>query len=119
VVAEPGVGLLFLVPGVGETLRVNGTASVTDDPSVLDACAVDGRRPRVAVVVEVTECYIHGAKAVRRAGLWDAESWAAADERPDGAAIIGAHVGLPDAAAVRDALEAGYERTMWEVGGEP
>jgi uncharacterized protein len=118
-VAHPQVGLLFMVPGVDETLRVNGRATVTDDPDVLDACVVDGRRPRVAVVVDVDQCFIHCAKAFRRAGMWDPSSWAAPHDRPKPECIIGAHIAWEgDGADVREALEAGYEKTMWEVGGK-
>lgn len=68
---QPAMGLLFLVPGVGETLRVNGRATLTTDPAVLAAVAVEGRPPRVAIGVDVEACFIHCAKAFRRSGLWD------------------------------------------------
>ena len=117
-VAHPEVGLLFFVPGVDESLRVNGRATVTDDPEVLDACVVDGRRPRVAVVVDVEQCYIHCAKAFRRAGLWDTASWLPADERPKPECILQEHLAWEAGADnVREVLEEGYEATMWEVGG--
>jgi uncharacterized protein len=63
-------GLLFLIPGVGETLRVNGRAFVIRD-DVLAPLAVEGRRPLVGIVVEVEECFLQGAKAVIRSRLWD------------------------------------------------
>ena len=117
-VAHPAVGLLFFVPGVDESLRVNGRAAVTDDAAVLDACVVDGKRPRVAVVVEVTECYVHCAKAFRRAGLWDPSSWLDVDERPKPECILRDHLAWDGGAeTVREVLEQGYEQTMWEVGG--
>ena len=117
-VDHPAVGLLFFVPGVDESLRVNGRATVTDDPAVLDACVVDGKRPRVAVVVDVEQCYIHCAKAFRRAGMWDPSSWLAADERPKPECILKDHIAWDgDASNVREVLEQGYEKTMWEVGG--
>ena len=65
-------GLLFLVPGVGETLRVNGRACVIRDEAVLAPLAVEGKRPLVAIVVEVQECFLQCAKAVLRSKLWDA-----------------------------------------------
>lgn len=117
-VARPHVGLLFMVPGVDETLRVNGRATVTDDPDVLDACVVDGKRPRVAVVVDVDQCFIHCAKAFRRAGMWDPSSWAAPEERPRPECIIREHIAWDgDGDQVRAVLEDGYRKTMWEVGG--
>ena len=113
------VGLLFVVPGLDETLRVNGTGSISDDPAVLDACTVDGRRPRVAVVVEVRECFVHCAKAFRRAGMWDPSSWLPEDERPKPECMLRDHAGLdvePD--VIRRDLDAGYAATMWEAGGQ-
>jgi len=69
--ASPGIGILFFVPGMSEMLRVNGTARITDDVALLAASAVQGRAPRVGLVVRVNEAYLHCAKAINRAGLWD------------------------------------------------
>ncbi|MBZ6105295.1 MSMEG_1061 family FMN-dependent PPOX-type flavoprotein [Streptomyces olivaceus] len=77
-----GVGLLFLVPGMRETLRVNGRARATDEPDVLTRMEVEGRRPVLAVVVEVTEVYFHCGRALIRSRLWDPASRALADELP-------------------------------------
>ena len=65
-------GLLFLIPGVGETLRVNGRACVIRDDEVLAPLAVEGKRPLVGIAVEVQECFLQCAKAVIRSKLWDA-----------------------------------------------
>lgn len=70
--SNPRIGMLFLVPGMGETLRINGTARITDDASVLEACAVQRRAPKVGLVVRVEEAFLHCAKALSRSGLWDA-----------------------------------------------
>lgn len=116
---HPQVGMLCIVPGMEETMRVNGTGYLTTDPAVLEATEIDGRVPKVAVVVEVTECYIHCAKALRRAGIWDPSSWPAQDERPSPAAILVQHVDIDvDPALVEADLEAGYQATMWEQGGK-
>lgn len=115
---HPHVGMLCIVPGMEETMRVNGTARITTDPAVLDATAIDGRVPKVAVVVEVVECYIHCAKALRRAGVWRPETWPAADDRPSPAAILVKHLDIDvDPALVEADLEAGYRATIWESGG--
>ncbi len=71
VVAAPQVGLLFMVPGVGETLRVNGRARVSLDPELLQRCAVDGKPPRSVLLIEVQSVYFHCAKAIARSNLWD------------------------------------------------
>jgi hypothetical protein len=70
--ANPRVGMLFLVPGMAETLRINGLARVTDDARLLAASRVQGRTPRFGLLIEVLEAYLHCAKAINRAGLWDA-----------------------------------------------
>ena len=75
IVQGSGIGLLFLVPGVDETLRVNGYACITTDPSVLDACAVKDRRPKAAIGVTITQQYMHCAKAFRRSELWSPATW--------------------------------------------
>lgn len=64
-------GLLFLIPGMGETLRVNGRACLIRDDEVLASLTVEGKQPLVAIVVEVEECFLQCAKAVIRSQLWD------------------------------------------------
>lgn len=68
---NPHIGILFMVPGMGETLRINGTGRVTDDARALKACAVQGRAPKVGIVVRVREAFLHCPKAFVRSGLWD------------------------------------------------
>jgi len=68
--ANPAIGLFFLVPGVEETLRVNGTARLSRTQPLLDIMAVDGKVPKLAIVVTVTEAFLHCAKALKRARLW-------------------------------------------------
>ncbi|CAN5808303.1 pyridoxamine 5'-phosphate oxidase family protein [soil metagenome] len=119
IVDHGDVGLLFLVPGRGETLRVNGRASITTDPAVLDATLLDGRRPKVAVVVDVAECYIHCAKALRRSSLWDPGSWLPDGQAPTAGEIIVKAWDLDIAPELIDAdLEEGYAATMWVEGGD-
>src|SRR5262249_11992604 len=69
---NPRIGLIFLVPGMNETLRINGTARITDDARPLAASAVKDRAPRVGIVVTVEEALLHCAKALVRSSLWDA-----------------------------------------------
>ncbi len=69
---NPAVGMLFLVPGMSEILRINGSARITDDQALLAPSAVRGQVPKVGLVIAVKEAYLHCAKAVNRAKLWDA-----------------------------------------------
>ncbi len=119
-VAQPEVGVLFVVPGMEETLRVNGRATLTDDPTVLDATTdVGGSRPRLAIGIDVECCYIHCGKALRRGGLWQPDSWPSPESRPDAACILHDHLGLDvEPATIAANLEASYRRTIWEPGGE-
>ncbi len=71
VLANPRAGLLFMVPGMNETLRVNGRARVTTDPTLLAPLAVNGRAPVAGLIVEVEEAFLHCAKALVRSKLWD------------------------------------------------
>jgi PPOX class probable FMN-dependent enzyme len=71
IIGNPQVGLLFMIPGFDETLRVNGTAQLSTDPDLLALGRVDDRDPRLMVVVHVAEVFLHCAKAFRRSGLWD------------------------------------------------
>jgi uncharacterized protein len=72
IVADPRVALLFLVPGAGETLRVNGRAEISTEPALLERFTHEGARPRCVLVVQVETAFFQCARALRRAGLWDA-----------------------------------------------
>jgi PPOX class probable FMN-dependent enzyme len=69
--SDPRIALLFLVPGVGDTFRVNGTAIITDDSDLLAASAVEGKAPRLGILVTVMEAYTQCAKAIIRSDLWN------------------------------------------------
>ncbi|VVE01289.1 pyridoxamine 5'-phosphate oxidase family protein [Pandoraea fibrosis] len=71
IIADPRVSLLFLIPGVGETLRVNGHARISTDPDLLSRFEVSGKLPRTVIVVSIDRVYFHCAKAIVRARLWD------------------------------------------------
>ena len=75
VLANPHVGLTFLIPGRGDTLRINGRARLVDDAAYFDAMAVRGKRPILALEVEIETIFFHCAKAFLRSRLWDPESW--------------------------------------------
>lgn len=69
--ADPRIALLFLIPGVPDTFRVNGTAVITDDRELLAASAVEGKQPRLGVVISVSEAYTQCAKAIIRSDFWN------------------------------------------------
>jgi PPOX class probable FMN-dependent enzyme len=75
ILANPRVGLIFMVPGTDETLRVNGTAELTMDPVVLKRLAARGADAQLAIRLTIRECFFHCAKAFMRAQLWRPGSW--------------------------------------------
>jgi len=119
IVQAGAVALLFMIPGIDETMRVNGRASISTDPSVLDRCPVGDLQPNVAIVVEVRTAFIHCAKALRRAGLWRTDEWPDTTDMATPACILKDHIGLEG--TVEDsqrALDASYAATTWQVGGQ-
>ena len=118
ILANPAVGLLFMVPGFDDTLRVNGTARITRDPELLASLVVQDRVPTVAIVVTVEEVFLHCAKAFRRSELWDASQHQDRAEMPSLVTIIRDQTAAPpvdpDRMKQMDAdLEADYQRTMY------
>jgi PPOX class probable FMN-dependent enzyme len=79
---RPEVGLLFMVPGVDETLRVNGTAELRDDPDLTRRFAAAGRSPRIVIQITVRQAYLHCAKALMRSRLWDPDAHIERTELP-------------------------------------
>ena len=97
--ANPQVGLLFLIPGFNESLRVNGTAEVSLDPALIERWTVNGKHPRSVVRVTVREAFLHCGKAIIRSKLWDESS------RVDRSALPPYGQMLKDEIDVRDSAE--------------
>lgn len=75
ILGNPHAGLLYLVPGAKEVLRMNGRARILTDAPFFDAMTQDGRRPALALVLEIDEIYLHCPMSLRRSGVWDPASW--------------------------------------------
>ncbi|MFG1946735.1 pyridoxamine 5'-phosphate oxidase family protein [Nonomuraea sp. NPDC048826] len=103
VLHNPRVGMLFLVPGMNETLRVNGRATLVSDAPFFDDLTVQGKRPRLAMLVEVEELYMHCAKAFLRSALWQPETWPDRSTLPTLGRIAKDHLGLTRVSA--DAID--------------
>ena len=82
VMQNPHVALLFVVPGVTDTFRVNGTATIVTDPELLEGCAVEGKTPKLGLRIEIQEAFTHCSKAFLRAQLWDPDRFVDRDELP-------------------------------------
>jgi uncharacterized protein len=87
IIGNPHVGLLFLIPGVDETVRVNGRALISKDPELLASLVMDGRTPKLAIVVETEQVFTHCARSYLRSGLWQPERWPDPDTIPTLAAM--------------------------------
>jgi PPOX class probable FMN-dependent enzyme len=74
VLTNPNVGMIFMIPGVDETLRVNGRASIVDDPAVLAPMTLNGKTPKLAIRIDISDAFIHCGRALKRARLWDPTS---------------------------------------------
>lgn len=95
IVARGRLGLLFMVPGVDETLRVNGRASLDDDPALLARFAGRARPPALVIRIEVAQAYLHCAKALMRSALWDPASRIERSRLPTMGAMIHDQIGDP------------------------
>lgn len=90
---NPHVGLLLLIPGYRETLRINGRALISEDPALLARCARQGKAPALAIGIVIDECYVHCAKAAIRAALWQPEHWPDPATLPSAAQMLRDHTG--------------------------
>ncbi|WP_066152451.1 pyridoxamine 5'-phosphate oxidase family protein [Halalkalibacter krulwichiae] len=115
ILANPSVGLLFFIPGLGETLRINGKAKLVMDDELLEKMAVNGKSPLLAIGVEVEECFIHCAKALKRSALWEPESWIEKELVPSAAKILLEHAKLPNTSveSIQTRLEESYTKRLY------
>ncbi len=90
VVCDPQVALLFLIPGIGETLRVNGRATISVEPALLDGFAIDGKAPRSVIVIAVEAVYFQCARAILRSDLWNPTKHVARGSLPSAGRILAA-----------------------------
>jgi uncharacterized protein len=85
---DPRIALLFLIPGVGDTFRVNGRGVITDDPELLAPCTVEGKPPRLGILVSIEEAYTQCPKALIRSELWNPERHIDRSELPSSGKIL-------------------------------
>nr|WP_258945836.1 MSMEG_1061 family FMN-dependent PPOX-type flavoprotein [Prauserella flava] len=101
ILRNPRVAMLFLVPGIDHALRINGTATIVRDGELLDRLALKGSPPELAVVVTVSELFVHCGRAFGRSKVWDPEAWPDQGSLPTAGTLLKAHTALRD--ALRDA----------------
>ncbi|MBY6262322.1 pyridoxamine 5'-phosphate oxidase family protein [Azospirillum sp. 412522] len=107
ILADPRVGLLFLVPGLNETLRVNGTAVIDTDPTLCGSFAIDGKAPKSVLVVTIETVFFQCARALLRSRLWDPAAQVERNSLPSVGAL------LAEASAGREGGDA-YDRSLAE-----
>lgn len=111
--SNPHVGLLFFVPGILETLRVNGHAALTTDPAVLAPFSVGERTPRSALAVTVEEVYFHCGKALKRSSLWNPERHAQPGEVPSLGRILADQTGRIGVEQAEERVAVGYRDHLY------
>ena len=94
--ANPEIALIFLIPGIAETVRVAGTARLSVDPELLDSMAVQGKTPKCAIVVSVRQAYLHCAKALLRSKLWQPDYVQPKGTFPPISRMVGDQIGLTE-----------------------
>jgi uncharacterized protein len=95
ILANPQVGLIFVIPGMRETLRINGRATIYRDPELLEAMTFQGKTPNVAMVVEAQEVFLHCGRALVRSHVWETATWPDAAALPSAGQIFADHMQLP------------------------
>ena len=113
ILAHPRVGLIFLIPGVRETLRVNGAATIHDDPELLGHCAHNGRLPLTVIRVAVEEVFLHCAKALMRSGLWQTDTWPESRPVPSMGVMINDHATMDGLIESDDEMIARYSKALY------
>ncbi|RDZ10965.1 phosphohydrolase [Priestia megaterium] len=94
ILSSPQISLLFLIPGIEETLRINGKACIVKEKALLETMAVHNKAPLLAIGFEVQECFLHCSKAFKRSKLWNPESWERVETLPSAAKIVAEHAGF-------------------------
>lgn len=109
---DPRIGLLFMVPGVNETLRINGTARLRDEPAWTGHFAGAHFTPKLVIEVQVREAYLHCAKALMRSRLWQAEAQVERSALPSMNQMIHAQIGLDTPPESHAAMEQRYQQQI-------
>ncbi len=112
ILAIGSIGLLFMIPGVDETLRINGTARLSCDPALLGLFEAEKNRPKLAIEVTVTQAYLHCAKALMRSRLWHASAQQDRSVLPTMGEMIGSQIGTQGAPESQEAMLARYRNDL-------
>lgn len=89
---NPQVGMLFVIPGMQEVLRINGRAALTTNVALIEQLEWSGKRPELAVVVEIQECFVHCPRALKQSDIWNTETWPNSEDMPSIKEMFNAHL---------------------------
>ncbi|OIJ21496.1 phosphohydrolase [Anaerobacillus alkalidiazotrophicus] len=82
ILSNPNVGLVFLIPGLEEVLRINGRATIIKDEKILDKMSLKGKTPLLGIGIDVEECYIHCPRALKESNIWNTSTWQKSEDLP-------------------------------------
>jgi PPOX class probable FMN-dependent enzyme len=106
------IGLIFIIPGVDETLRINGRAELIDDPALLEYCKDSRRIPKLVIQVAIRDVYLHCAKAFMRSSLWDSTKQVERSTLPSLAKMVYDQLGISETAESQADMVARYKKTL-------
>jgi PPOX class probable FMN-dependent enzyme len=112
---NPQIGLLFVIPGMRETLRINGAAALYTDAALLDSLTAQGKRPQLAIVVEAREVFLHCGRALIRSQVWETASWPQPESLPSAPQIFADHIAMPSVTreVAEESLEESYTTELY------
>lgn len=110
---RPGVGMLFLIPGIDETLRVNGVAEIRDDPELRARVSLNGKEPKAVLQITVHEAYLHCAKAFMRSRLWDPDAQVERSALPTLGQMLKDQIGSSGPAETEKAMRDRYRKALY------
>ena len=113
IVQNPAVGLLFLIPGVDETLRVNGSAQIRTDAALREPFGTDGRLPTTVLVVSVQEAFLHCAKALMRSNLWAEDAKSGRGALPTLGEMLNDQLGLTEQVEPQEVMMGRYRDELY------
>ncbi|WP_322090990.1 MSMEG_1061 family FMN-dependent PPOX-type flavoprotein [Cytobacillus massiliigabonensis] len=92
ILSNPHVGLVFLIPGLDEVLRINGKATIIKNKEILEKMSLNGKPPLLGIAVDVEECFIHCSRALKKSGIWSQNTWQNQETLPSSLEIFHAHL---------------------------
>ncbi|MDP5275774.1 pyridoxamine 5'-phosphate oxidase family protein [Chengkuizengella axinellae] len=115
IVSNPHAGLIFIIPGLKETLRINGKAYVIKDQEIMQQLAVNDRVPLLGIGIEIEECFVHCAKALIRSNLWEQNTWTDKENLPSIPNMMAAHVNNSDTTpeVIEKSLQESYTKRLY------